>query len=112
MEQADTIGLDLAKPLFQAHGTDASGRAAFLAAARSDVVFLCVPLEAYPAVLAELAPVIRPGSVVVDTCSVKAAPERLIAPAAMARATSALTAFRSAMSSAGTPSSSVFAASL
>ena len=29
MEQADTIGLDLAKHIFQAHGADASGRAVF-----------------------------------------------------------------------------------
>ena len=47
-------------------------------AARSEILLLAVPLAALPGLLAALAPHLRPGQVVVDTCSVKEEPARLM----------------------------------
>lgn len=46
---------------------------------QSDVIFLSIPLSAYPAVLKMLAPVLKPDALVVDVCSVKVLPAQLLA---------------------------------
>ena len=43
---------------------------------RSDVLVLCVAISALEDVLAEIAPVLAPGTLVMDTCSVKVHPAR------------------------------------
>ncbi len=45
----------------------------------SDVIILCIPLDAYPAVLDQLAPHLTPATLVVDVCSVKVTPSKLLA---------------------------------
>lgn len=45
----------------------------------SDVIFLCIPLDAYPDVLDNLRPHLNPESLVVDVCSVKVTPTELLA---------------------------------
>lgn len=47
-------------------------------AARADILVLAVPLAALPGLLARLAPHLRPGQLVIDTCSVKEEPARLM----------------------------------
>lgn len=46
--------------------------------ARSDVIILSIPLQAYDAVLALLQPVIRDETLLIDVCSVKVKPAALI----------------------------------
>ncbi|MCD1653501.1 prephenate dehydrogenase/arogenate dehydrogenase family protein [Treponema zuelzerae] len=40
------------------------------------VIFLCVPMRTVPEILAKIAPMLKPGTLVVDTCSVKMEPVR------------------------------------
>ncbi|WP_010137483.1 prephenate dehydrogenase/arogenate dehydrogenase family protein [Oceanicola sp. S124] len=47
-------------------------------AARADILLLAVPLPVLPGLLQQLAPHLRPGQVVIDTCSVKEEPARLM----------------------------------
>lgn len=47
-------------------------------AARADILLLAVPLVALPGLLRQLAPLLRPGQLVIDTCSVKEEPARLM----------------------------------
>lgn len=47
-------------------------------AAKADVILLCVPLAAYESVLTKLGPLLRKDTLVVDVCSVKMEPERLL----------------------------------
>lgn len=47
-------------------------------AATSDVIILCVPISQVQNTLREIAPKIRPGTLVLDTCSVKVLPCRLM----------------------------------
>lgn len=47
-------------------------------AAAQDVVVLCVPMAAFEDVSRRLAPLLRPGALVVDTCSVKEHPVRVM----------------------------------
>ncbi len=42
--------------------------------AQADVIFLCVAIRAIPDVCARLASILKPGSLVIDTCSVKVFP--------------------------------------
>lgn len=44
----------------------------------SDVVILSLPLSAYPNVLEQLAPVLEPDTLLIDVCSVKIEPAKLI----------------------------------
>lgn len=46
---------------------------------KSDVIFLCIPLDAYPQVLDQLAPHLDTETLVVDVCSVKVMPAKLLA---------------------------------
>jgi prephenate dehydrogenase len=46
--------------------------------AQCDVVFLCVAISAIEDVVSDLAPRLRPGTLVIDTCSVKVLPLRAI----------------------------------
>lgn len=46
--------------------------------AKADVVVLAIPLAAYDTVLSNLHPLLRPDTLVIDTCSVKVKPEALI----------------------------------
>ena len=56
------------------------GRAADLAtAAAQDIVVLAVPLARMQAVASELAPLLRPGTLVVDVCSLKMRPLEILA---------------------------------
>jgi prephenate dehydrogenase len=43
---------------------------------RSETVFLCCAISALDSVLQEIAPLVRPGQIVADTCSVKVVPAR------------------------------------
>lgn len=47
-------------------------------AAAQDVVVLCVPMAAFEDAVRRLAPLLRPGALVVDTCSVKEHPVRVM----------------------------------
>lgn len=47
-------------------------------AAAQDVVVLCVPMDAFEDAARRLAPLLRPGALVVDTCSVKEHPVRVM----------------------------------
>lgn len=49
-------------------------------AAHADVVVLAVPVQHMPALLADLAPRLRPGTLVLDVASVKLRPAQLLAP--------------------------------
>jgi prephenate dehydrogenase len=55
-----------------------AGAASFEEAAASDVVVLTVPISAMQETCGRLAPLLRPGQIVVDTCSVKVEPVRLM----------------------------------
>lgn len=46
--------------------------------AQSDFIFLAIPLSAYRDVLTELKPLLRPETVVIDICSVKEKPVRIL----------------------------------
>jgi prephenate dehydrogenase len=46
--------------------------------ASSDTIFLCVPINRVESVIQELAPHLRPGTTVFDTCSVKVHPAQLL----------------------------------
>lgn len=48
-------------------------------AARADVVMLCVPMRELGGVIEQLRRLVRPGAVVMDTCSVKVYPAQLMA---------------------------------
>jgi prephenate dehydrogenase len=50
-------------------------------AANSDVVMLAVPVQAMAGVIAQIAPVVRPGALVIDVASVKMLPARWMAEA-------------------------------
>ncbi len=50
--------------------------AAFEETARADVIVLAVPISAIPGVCERMAALLRPGQMVIDTCSVKANPVR------------------------------------
>ncbi|HLD75649.1 MAG TPA: prephenate dehydrogenase/arogenate dehydrogenase family protein, partial [Candidatus Norongarragalinales archaeon] len=45
-------------------------------AASQPLVLLCVPLQNLPSVLEQIKPNVRPGALVVDTCSVKIKPSK------------------------------------
>lgn len=57
---------------------DLPGAASFEEAAACDVVVLTVAISAMEETCARLAPLLRPGQVVVDTCSVKVEPVRIM----------------------------------
>lgn len=48
------------------------------AACAQDVVVLCVPMAAFEGVVKRIAPLVRPGALVVDACSVKEHPARVM----------------------------------
>ncbi len=58
---------------------DSITQASFEEVAQCDVVLLAVPLGAYETVLTRLAPLLLPETLLVDICSVKTAPEQLLA---------------------------------
>ena len=43
---------------------------------QADIVWLCPAISSMDAVLREIAPLVRPGQVIADTCSVKLVPSR------------------------------------
>jgi len=47
-------------------------------AAKADAIILCVPISQMQSALKEIAPNVRPGTLVLDTCSVKVLPCRLM----------------------------------
>ena len=55
-----------------------AGAASFEQAAASEIVVLTVPISAMEETCARLAPLLRPGQIVVDTCSVKTEPLRVM----------------------------------
>lgn len=60
------------------HDPARPGLGGFTAAAGADILLLCVPLPVLPGLLRDLAPHLRPGQTVVDCCSVKEEPARLM----------------------------------
>lgn len=63
------VRYDAAQTTSQADFTDVS---------RADIVVLAVPLQAYPEVLAKLADTLQPETLVIDVCSVKVYPQKLL----------------------------------
>lgn len=61
------------------HDPAVPGLHGLAAAARADILLLCVPLAALPGALSAIAPHLRPGQTVIDCCSVKEEPARLMA---------------------------------
>jgi cyclohexadieny/prephenate dehydrogenase len=69
--------IDRVRALGLAHHATTDAR---LAAAGADLVILCVPVGVVGAVMAEIAPALKPGAIVSDVGSVKAAVIDLVAP--------------------------------
>jgi prephenate dehydrogenase len=45
---------------------------------QANVIFLCVPINQLSAVVADLLPLVRPGTIIMDTCSVKVVPAEIL----------------------------------
>ena len=58
------------------HDPQVSGGSTLQETVIADVVLLCIPIRSLPKVCEQIAPLLRPGQLVVDTCSVKVQPIR------------------------------------
>lgn len=76
---ADRLSQFYEVKVYSASGRQNQWASSLKAVAECDVIIPAVPLEAYPTTLAEIKPLLKPETVIVDVCSVKEEPMRYIA---------------------------------